>query len=76
MNIDLLTKMANEISAFFATEAPERAADEVAMHLRKFWEPRMRRQIIAHVREHGGDGLTDLARHGVERLAAAEHESA
>ena len=73
MNIDRLVKMANEISAFFATESPpDRAAQDVAQHLRRFWEPRMRRQIIAHVREHDGVGLTDLARRGVETLAAGE----
>ena len=73
MNIDLLVKMANEISAFFAAEsAPGEAAQAVAQHLRRYWEPRMRRQIIAHVRDNAGAGLTDLARRGVETLAAAE----
>ena len=77
MNIELLVKMANEISAFFATESPpDQAAQDVAQHLRRFWEPRMRRQIIAHVREHGGAGLTDLARRGVETLAAGESDGA
>ena len=77
MNIDRLVKMANEISAFFAAEsAPGEAAQAVAQHLRRYWEPRMRRQIIAHVRDNGGAGLTDLARRGVETLAAAEAPSA
>lgn len=77
MNIDLLVKMANEISEFFASESPpERAAEDVAQHLRRFWEPRMRRQIIAHLHEHDGAGLSDLARRGVQTLAAAEPEPA
>ena len=73
MNIDLLVKMANEISEFFAAEsAPAEAPQAVAEHLRRFWEPRMRRQIIEHLRDKGGAGLTDLARRGVETLAAAQ----
>ena len=75
MNIELLVKMANEISAFFASESPPaQAAEDVAQHLRRFWEPRMRRQIIAHLRATDGAGLSELARHGIESLAAAEPE--
>ena len=73
MNIDRLVKMANEISEFFAGEsAREQAAEDVARHLRRFWDPRMRRQIIDYLRAEGGAGLSELARHGVERLAAAD----
>ena len=77
MNIELLVKMANEISEFFASESPPaQAAEDVALHLRRFWEPRMRRQIIAHARATGGAGLSELARRAVETLAAAEPEPA
>lgn len=72
MNIDNLVKMANEISAFFASESPpERAPSDVATHLRRYWEPRMRRAMLAHFRQ-GGGGLTELARRGVAVLAAEE----
>lgn len=65
--------MANDISTFFAAESPpERAAEDVAQHLRRFWEPRMRRQMIAHLREHGGAGLEPLAHRAVQALAAAD----
>jgi len=68
MNIDRLVAMANEIAAFFASEPDEAvAADQVANHLRRFWEPRMRRAIAAHL-QSGGTGLTPLARLGVARL--------
>ena len=71
MNLDLLIKMANEIGAYFAAEPdPEQAAREVAAHLRRFWEPRMRRQIIAYFRERGGGGLSALALRAVALLAA------
>ena len=77
MNIDLLIKMANEISAYFAAEPdPEQAAKGVAGHLRRYWEPRMRRQIIAYYEERQGAGLSDLAQRGVGLLAAAEPPSA
>lgn len=77
MNIDLLVKMANEISVFFASESPpDHAAEDVAQHLRKFWDPRMRRQIIAYVRDDGGTGLSDLARNSVQLLAASGQDGA
>ena len=73
MNIDRLVKMANEISEFFAADsAREQAAQDVAGHLRRFWDPRMRRQIIDYLRTEGGSGLSELARHGIERLAAVD----
>jgi formate dehydrogenase subunit delta len=72
MNTDLLIKMANEISAFFSGESgPEQAPKEVASHLRKFWEPRMRRQIVSHY-EKGAAGLSDIARTAVGLLAAEQ----
>jgi len=73
MNIDLLIKMANEISAYFASEPDtEQAVKDVAGHLRRYWEPRMRRQIITYYAERQGAGLSDLALRGVGLLAAAE----
>jgi formate dehydrogenase subunit delta len=69
-SIERLVAMANDIANFFAAE-PDRdvAVEGVRNHLRRYWEPRMRRKIIAHLHEHGGEGLGDLARAGVEKLA-------
>ncbi|HVS77020.1 MAG TPA: formate dehydrogenase subunit delta [Steroidobacteraceae bacterium] len=73
MNIDLLIKMTNEISAYFASEPDtEQAAKDVAAHLRRYWDPRMRRQMVAYFEERRGAGLSDLALRGVALLAAAE----
>jgi formate dehydrogenase subunit delta len=70
MNTDHLVKMANEISAFFAGESGlEQAPQDVASHMRKFWEARMRRDIVAHVQK-GAAGLDDVARRAVELLAS------
>jgi formate dehydrogenase subunit delta len=69
MNSHHLVKMINEISAFWQAEAgPENAATAVATHLRRYWDPRMRREIIAHYRG-GAGGLCDIARDAVALLA-------
>lgn len=56
-----LVKMANEIAAFFAVEPVHAAAVEgVAGHLQRFWEPRMRRAILAVFDAGGGQGMHEL----------------
>lgn len=68
MNTDRLVTMANDIAAFFAADPDaEAAAEQVANHLRKFWDPRMR-QAIRRVAQEGGVGLSALALSGVRRL--------
>jgi formate dehydrogenase subunit delta len=47
MSPDRLIYMANQIGRFFAHCPPDVAAIDIANHLRKFWDPRMRLQIIA-----------------------------
>jgi formate dehydrogenase subunit delta len=70
MNTEHLVKMVNQIEAFFRSE-PERSAavDGIAGHLKRFWDPRMRRAIVAHL-EAGGAGMGELAKDAVRRLAA------
>ena len=62
MDAQKLVRMANEIAAFFASE-PDRAVaiDSVASHLRRFWEPRMRRELLVWLDQHAGEGLSALA---------------
>jgi formate dehydrogenase subunit delta len=68
MNPQRLIAMANDIAAFFNAEADkEAAAEQVANHLRKFWDPRMR-EAIRRVAQEGGVGLSALALSGVRRL--------
>jgi formate dehydrogenase subunit delta len=70
MNIDLLIKMANQITDFWEGEAGhEVAVKEVATHLRRYWEPRMRAQIITYYHERQGSGLNDVAKAAVGVLA-------
>ena len=68
MDAHHLVAMANEIAAFFAGEDPAKAPENVANHLRRYWDPRMRRQILEHA-SHGGEGLTQVARAGVGLIA-------
>ncbi|MDD5034475.1 MAG: formate dehydrogenase subunit delta [Methylococcaceae bacterium] len=68
MHIENLVKMANDISAFFQAEPKrELAVHAIADHLKKFWDPRMRKQIIAHYRS-GGAGMAELTREAVKQL--------
>lgn len=61
-----LIKMSNEIAAFFAAEPKrEDAIAGVVGHLRRFWDPRMRRQIIAAL-DAGGEGMHDLVREALQ----------
>ena len=66
MNPHKLVKMVNEIAAFFEAE-PDRALamEGVAGHIKRFWDPRMRREILRFVEEQGGEGLKDFARDAI-----------
>ncbi|QJD30527.1 formate dehydrogenase subunit delta [Methylococcus geothermalis] len=76
MHKENLVKMANNISAFFQAE-PDHAVAVQGMvdHLHKFWEPRMRRQIIAHL-QAGGEGLSPLACDAVAVLRDEQQKNA
>lgn len=68
---DKLVYMANQIGKFFVTQGSEKASAAIAEHLRKFWDPRMRATIIAHL-DAGGAGLDPQARNAVEKLRSAQ----
>lgn len=67
-SVDKLVKMANQIGKFFVAQRHVDGVAGVEEHLKKFWDPRMRDAIIAHV-DHGGDGLDPIAFEAVKRLA-------
>lgn len=75
-HVEHLVKMANDISDYFASE-PDRASavNGVATHIRRYWEPRMRKKIYAHL-DAGGEGLSDLSRAAVRQLADSERVAA
>ncbi len=62
-----MVHMANQIALFFASYPREEAIASVTDHFKKYWEPRMRKQIIAYV-AGGGGGLHELALEAVKHL--------
>ena len=77
MNPAQLTKMANQIGAFFeAMPDREQATRDVAHHIMRSWEPRMRRALIEHVSVAGDGELREIVRDALPYLEAMHQESA
>jgi len=70
MSPDKLVYMANQIGKFFTSQGQQRAVAGTADHIKKFWDPRMREAIFAHL-QAGGSGLDPVAREAIEQLATA-----
>ena len=64
---DKLVYMANQIGKFFVSQGTEQAVAGTAEHIRKFWDPRMRTTIFAHL-DRGGEGLEPHVREALIRL--------
>jgi formate dehydrogenase subunit delta len=63
MNISNLVKMANQIGAFFeAMPDREQAVKDIAAHIQKSWDPRMRLALLQHIGNAGGTELSPLVR--------------
>ena len=72
-----LIYMANQIGKFFQSQGHDQAVAGVAEHIRKFWDPRMRKAIFAHL-DTGGAGLDPYVRDALTTLqkkAAAQASS-
>lgn len=67
MQPEKLVMMANQIGQFFVPQHKIDAVAAIADHLEKFWDPRMRAGIVAHL-EAGGAGLDPPVRQAVDRL--------
>ena len=67
MSPDRLIYMANQIGKFFQFQGHDKAVPGIAEHIRKFWDPRMRKQIFAHL-DAGGAGLDHEVRQALETL--------
>ena len=74
MSPEKLVYMANQIGKFFASQGPEAAVAGTAEHIKKFWDPRMRSAIFAHV-EQGGAGLDANVRRAIESLKQAAEKA-
>ena len=66
MNVENLVRMANQIGAFFEA-MPDRAqaVSDVATHLQRSWEPRLRSALLAHLDAQGGGDLKPIVREAV-----------
>lgn len=72
MDIQNLIKMVNRIGYFFESYPDKSEASvEIANHLKKFWEPRMRGHLLRHLDTTQGDGLTEIV---LRALHAHRHE--
>jgi formate dehydrogenase subunit delta len=67
MKAETMVHNANQIALYFAGYPHDEAVAGVLDHLKKFWERRMRRQIIEYVAS-GGAGLHPLVLEAVKQL--------
>ncbi|MBN9586194.1 MAG: formate dehydrogenase subunit delta [Afipia sp.] len=67
---DRLVYMANQIGKFFHSQGNGKAVPGIAEHIKKFWDPRMRTAILAHL-DNGGAGLDPDVKDAVMTLKKA-----
>jgi formate dehydrogenase subunit delta len=65
MSPEKLAYMANQIGRFFAHQPHDKAVAAIADHIQKFWDPRMRSEIVAHLQ---AVQLDPSARAAVEQI--------
>jgi formate dehydrogenase subunit delta len=66
--------MANQIGKFFESQRADEVVPGIANHIRKFWDPRMRKAIFAFI-VAGGEGLDPKVREALDLLKKQErHE--
>lgn len=61
-----MVRMANQI-ATFCKGYGETAAMETADHINRFWDPRMRKTLLAYLAK-GGEGLDPLVKESVAAI--------
>ena len=70
MKPETMVHRANQIALFFSSFSRDEAVAGVADHLKKFWEPRMRKQLAEYVAAEGG-GLHELVPEAIRRIEVA-----
>jgi formate dehydrogenase subunit delta len=69
MDVAKLLKMANQVGTFFEAYPDQAAAaDETAAHLRRFWTPAMRSQLLECLEVTRGEGASPLVLEAARRL--------
>lgn len=68
MEIKNLVKMANQIGAFFEA-MPDRAQamEDIAGHIKRSWEPKMRLAILRSLDEPSGHDLKPIVREALHK---------
>lgn len=68
MSPDRLIYMANQIATFFQSQPGDEARRGLADHINKFWDPRMRDQLLLLIaNDHAGlDRIVIEARHDIQ----------
>lgn len=66
MDANNLIKMANQIGAFFES-MPNRAQamEDIAMHIKRFWEPRMRRAMLESIDQKQDTEMSAIVREAI-----------
>lgn len=72
--LDKYIRMANQIAANLTAQGPAEAHLATAAHIEKFWDPRMRAAIDAHVAK-GGEGLSNIALAALKTLSKPDASS-
>lgn len=77
MNPAHLIKMANQIGAFFEAQPDQaQAAKDVAAHIQRNWEPRMRKELSQHLATAGDNELKPVVRAAMKVIADANRPHA
>lgn len=58
MSPDKMVYMANQIASFFNSQPEDNHPERIAGHIKDFWDPRMRAQLIDFT-HNGGEGLNE-----------------
>jgi formate dehydrogenase subunit delta len=69
-NRDLI-RMANQIAAYFEAYPRTEALDGIANHIKNFWNPRMRKQLVEYI-EGGAEELSPLVTSALAPKAKAK----
>ena len=66
MDVQHLIRMANQIGQFFESMPDrEQAKADIATHIKKFWEPRMRKAMLSAMDSAQADGLAPIVREAI-----------
>ena len=75
MDTQKMVHMANQIADFFKSYPHDDALRDAAAHLNSYWDPRMRKQLFAHLAK-GGAGLDPLIIEAAAQIRKPKTEAA